>query len=495
MFAAPGQLGRGIGKAYSAVGSPVAATYSIQFDADSGNYATIASAPDMFTGTLITMWTKNPQPSGYPYTQPNKSPFTIFGSDWHIWAITGNMATATTDASHSGYNANITLWGGMGDKLGFILDTTPEAQSIDWVFNAWQFIFSGVTASDTLTMRQWVRFGFNSPFVYKEDSMTVAAIRTAISDPAWVPSGATLIEFGRDSVATGELFNMTRIKVYQQAAKPTEAELSAIMVQTAADTSAWTDIPCEWVSGAPDIADVSGNGRDLTEAGTLAQGLDSSGANWDGRPYIRQTTDVGTGVGSASFTATFPSNTVLGNHIILEGAAASIATPTLSDDQANSYTTRAISVFYSYYYDFPYVAYAEVTTAGATIVQIAGLDGPQAAKIRGYEWVGLSTTTTEDFNASETTPAEPLTITAGSTSIAGVICVSSIKAPTGLEDYCVYPAGWSIIQGTTAITGGAGGTGLQCRKRFSAAGTHSVTWPDQVGAHPMIGVLVGFRPA
>lgn len=35
--------------------------------------------------------------------------------------------------------------------------------------------------------------------------------------------------------------------------------------------------------------------------------------------------------------------------------------------------------------------------------------------------------------------------------------------------------------GTTAITGGAGGAGLQWRKRFSAAGTHSVHGPIKWG--------------
>lgn len=481
-------------KAFGNVPAPPAGSSLYFSDNDYAIYT--GTLPDIFGGVLLTAWTRNPQPAGYPYSQQNKTPFWINGTDWSIWCITGNMIGTMTQYQ-AGYNANITLWGAGGDELGFIAEGTPESQSLDWVFNAWQFQFTGTEVTDLVIVRQWVRLGWLSPFIIKETIFTVAEMRTRVDDPAWVPSAATQLIIGATAGGEGgsPQFSMTKVRIYEQSAAPTQAELTALMLLDAPDTSAWADLNSLWVAGAPSIVDQSGNSRNPTIVGAPAQGQNTDNTNVP-PIYLRQTTpqvitDSEDGDWTGSLALTFPIAPVVGNHIGVEYNVINATTAAVTDSQSNSYTAyEAASATY-----LSAFAIAEVATAASTVVTI-NQSGAVRYFGRAFEYVGIDQTTPVDWSATNLTPANPLTITAPSASTRDhSVGVSVAHAPAGLGgDYTyIMPYGWNGLMGTTIPAHNAG----QVRTQLGVATTESVVWPQQSvpATANLVGLMVGLRPA
>ncbi len=453
------------------------------------DYMSIASAPDIFTGVLLTAWTRNPTPGPYPYFQPNKYPFGLphAGGD-PLFCITGNMYAGVTDASHGTYNQNITY--SNGDMLGWVCEQTPEAQSLDWCWNAWQFIYSGTSASGELTFREWFRFGMCSPYVFKEVVMTVAQMRTALGNPAWAPTELTSLHIGDDGLGDVlDKFSMTRIKVYEYGGMPTQTELTEIARGNTPSgyPAPWLDVPCEWVGGAADITDVSGNARVLTVTGTLAEGANCDGVVDTTGPYIRQATPCVNISGANSATAVFASPAVAGNTISLE-CRTNGGMLVVSDDQANTYATTIASTSGG---RRALISVAPVATAPVTTITLSGISG-NSGTMMGFEWSGVDTANPVDWSVVNETAAEPLTITAGqASSVAGVVGICVVAPTSSYNDYVVQPAGWNAFNGTEIINANE----IFCRKRFGAPAIESCYVPDQVGTVTMVGAMVGLRPA
>ena len=226
--------------------------------------------PDVPKGvTMFSVWTKIPDPgSSYPWKRGNMNVYLLRGSNWYLWCLVGNSsAESPTDAR---YNANSMLFirpGDMwvGDYSYFESGgSQPDAPYRDWVWVAWQVIVE----SDAFTLRQWLKFGPNSPVIAAGDNvLTFAKVRSIMMNngwraedaEAWVPDDAVSFQVGADQ---GYL---TQARMQALSSEPTLEQLEEI-ARGGAVESAWGQYPFTWVDGGPYLQDISGHGRDLSIA-------------------------------------------------------------------------------------------------------------------------------------------------------------------------------------------------------------------------------------
>jgi hypothetical protein len=443
-----------------------------------------AAVPDITAGVLLTCWTKNPVHTAYPYSEPNKYPFTVKGTNWGIWCVTGNMF-ATNSPTDSYFNQNVTVLG-IGDYMGYITQVAAEDQYIGWVFSAWQFIVDGTNG---IVMRQWVKFGVGSPFVYNEVTITVASYQSLTSQPTWTPGALSSIGIGGD-VQTGDanVFSMTHMKVFSRSTKPTEAEINAIALQTSVDTSAWGDYLMEWVSGAADISDRSGNSRNLSVGlGTVSSGLDDTILVPAGYAVRQSPIKVFYGGTSAgTLAASFEVLPVSGNLIVVEGGSSTDnGSIIISDNKGNNFTVIVSNPAGG---DHPFIAYLVVpaTYTGTYTITATGLG--VSAGMRIFEWQGNAAAPL-DWAATPADLATSLTIPApNADTYAGTLIISSIETPGGFGGQPIYPAGWYCSGDDN------GGNGTAARKITYAVATESIPWAVQVTSPTFAGTMVGFRP-
>lgn len=229
--------------------------YSLRSDAPAG-------------GTLFSVWTRILDPgNSYPWSRGNMDVYVLRGSNWHFRCLVGNSSAQS--ASDARYNANSMLFsdpdgGWLGDFSYFESSGgNPEAPYRGWVWAAWQI----VVGNDAFIVRQWLKFGEGAPVQAAGSSeITFASARATMVvngvDPgvaaAWTPSDATGFQVGSD---WGFL---NRAHMIGRASQPSLDELEAIASHTHPNTAAWADYPFAWTNGAPDLTDVSGNGRDLS---------------------------------------------------------------------------------------------------------------------------------------------------------------------------------------------------------------------------------------
>jgi len=234
-------------------------------------------------GTLFAIWTKVPDPGHYPWSRGNMDVYYVIGTNWYLRCLVGNSgANSSTDAR---YNANTMMFGNKGilnnDGGTWLADYSyyesgwghAEAPYRDWVWVAWQTIVN----SDSFTIRQWLKFGVNGAvFAAGESSPTFAQLRgllvqngwTQVMANAWKPSEVASFQVGGDNGYLSHARMMARSSV------PTLAELETMARNSTGDATAWADYKLEWVNGAANLLDRSGNGRNMSIApgGALHEG-------------------------------------------------------------------------------------------------------------------------------------------------------------------------------------------------------------------------------
>jgi len=443
-----------------------------------------AAVPDITAGVLLTCWTKNPIQSGYPYSQPSKIPFAVKGTNWGIWCTTGNM-TGTNSATDSYFGQNVTVLG-IGDYTIYVSQVAAEAQYIDWVFSAWQII---VDSTNGIVMRQWIKFGVGSPFVYSEDAITVASYRTLTNQPAWTPGALSSIGIGGDvQTLDANTFSMTHMKVFSRSTKPTETEINAIALQTAVDTSAWGDYLMEWVSGAADISDRSGNSRNLSVGlGAVSSGLDDTTLFPAGYVVRQSPIKVFYDATSAgTLASSFEVLPLSGALVIVEGGSSTDnGSIIVSDNKGNNFTVIVSNPAGGAH---PFIAYLVVpaTYTGTYTITATGLGA--SAGMRIFEWQGNAAAPL-DWAATPDGISTSLTIPAPSAdTYAGTLIISSMVAPSGFTGQPIYPAAW-YCNGSDN-----GGSGTSARKITYTVATESIPWAAQTSNPTITGTMVGFRP-
>jgi hypothetical protein len=246
-----------------------------------GDYAGRAEAPA--GGTLFSIWTKvaDPAPTSFPWVRGNMDIYVLYGANWHIRCLTGNMsANSPTDAR---YAANTMLFAGpAGDEEYWVEDYgyyesglgNPLAPYRDWVWAAWWI----VVGDDDFTVRQWLKVGVDGPIIDDRENsrhVTFAEARDILVNQrgmsraeadAWVPGDATGFNIGYKQGF------VTHARMAAQSTAPTHAELDAIALHNVPDASAWADYAFVWTDDGPYLRDQSGHGRHLEVHGTLYPG-------------------------------------------------------------------------------------------------------------------------------------------------------------------------------------------------------------------------------
>ena len=200
-----------------------------------------------------------------------------------VQCVTDN--TNVTSASAATFNANSMIFGTAGASVdiyandySLLLDTAPtEAVAQGWNFVAWHIYVNG--ASD-IVISQKVLYDGQSTFQTTSSTVTIASLRTLLNTNsatsnfnAWTPGAVSRFILASDTNSTAGPFNLTRCRVDQISAMPSDATLLTISANGLADTTVWADYSHEWISGAADLTDRSGHGRNLTLNGTLYQGV------------------------------------------------------------------------------------------------------------------------------------------------------------------------------------------------------------------------------
>ena len=472
----------------------------LRFLTAANDFATVSTAPDATVGILVSGFSKITRaPGGYPYTTvTNTFLCSVLGTNWRVDGVTGNLVAGVNSATDAPFNANTQLFGNatyVNDYTFYLQTGMAEDQSLGWVWNCWQIIING---TNDIILRQWLKFGNAGNFIFNESIVTVASVRTAIADAAWTPGAATGLEMGNGGAIT---FDATRLRVEQFGTLPSDVKLSSIYYNDTADTSAWADYACEWVSGAAVLTDRSGHGRNMvTNGGAFASGATTLDTNQILR--LRQSPAVKLGnldlvpslatLGSA-LSVSFSSLPTAGTLLILEGmAVASAGTLAVSDNQSGSWTIVQNAPASG---SKAFVAYCIApSSSGTYTVTAAGL-GTNAAQIQLSEWTGNSASQ-PDWSVNPNTNSAGFTITSGSAdSIAGVLISGSTVIGTSFNN--AFPPGTSSAVGNNLPTAGQAYdpySGHIVRKLATSIATESLIWPAP-SAGNIAGVMVGFKPA
>jgi hypothetical protein len=263
---------------------------SVRVQTTTDDWLHIESAPT--GGALITMWGRVPAyTGGYPHQRGNATLLEAQGDDV---AILGLICNGGADAANVGvqrYNNNVMVgsrtprdgWAGdycMIDKYDLRI---PEENMLGgWNFYAVQYILQG----SAVLIRQWSKAGRGAEILHVESNPTFAELRAFLVSQGWTSGDAAMFTpddlvriilgaYPGDS-ANFVYYDMTQIRVYARSTDPTLAEIDAISLAYAPDTTAWADWKLEWTGGAAVLTDRSGNGRTLllNGSGTLYQGAD-----------------------------------------------------------------------------------------------------------------------------------------------------------------------------------------------------------------------------
>jgi hypothetical protein len=236
-------------------------------------------------GILVSLWAKMPTPvTSHPTTLGNTEVLRINFSNWYMRCIGFNFNTI--DSSTGTFNANSMLFfdgtavsEGASSYVGdttYLAETVPWSRENGWVFFAWQFVCD---ASGNLTLNQWVRYAGQSVQGPYTTSYTLSAMRADVqANSGWTSAHANAftpsqtISEVQVNGGDGSDAYIIHARVEQATTTATNAHILDISNLTEADSTAWADWSLEW-SGSANLADRSGNGRNLTGAGgTLSQG-------------------------------------------------------------------------------------------------------------------------------------------------------------------------------------------------------------------------------
>ncbi len=236
-------------------------------------------------GVLVSLWAKMPTPvTVHPTTLGNTEVLRVNFGNWYMRCISFNFGT--TSATLGNMNTNSMLFAD-GTAVGegansWVNDTTYLVESVPWtyengwVFLAWHFTCDG---SGNLGLRQWVRYAGQALQGPYTTTYTLAGLRTdLVNNAGWTLAHANAFTPSQTVSAIringddGNDAYIIHARVEDTASTPTDAHVLAVSNLTAADPTAWADWSLEW-SGSANLADRSGNGRNLTGAGgTLSQG-------------------------------------------------------------------------------------------------------------------------------------------------------------------------------------------------------------------------------
>lgn len=231
-------------------------------------------------GTLFSVWTKIPDDLPSNTSSPvqlrgDMMVYVLNGDGWYIEALVGNIDQFPGYGTDEGYiyNANTMLWiNGIYDNDYSYYVTLPADQMSrskvsDWVWVAWQVV---VNADNSMTIRQWLKFGI--------DGAVFAAGESTVSHAGWTPSDAKTFQVGFDNTYsyTGAVPNsyLCHARMEALGVAPSLDKLNTIACLDAPDPTAWGDWELNWKDNAPNLSDRSGNGHPLSiqAGGALYQG-------------------------------------------------------------------------------------------------------------------------------------------------------------------------------------------------------------------------------
>lgn len=429
--------------------------------------------PDAATGVLVSAWVKIADwTTSPPYDRHNDYTFWIDATNWQVVCINGNLfGTSSTDNAvynaNSGFRADAT---GFGDTTAYIQQFMPEVQNLDYVWVCWQVI---APPNSDVTLRQWLRFGLEMPLIFREEIMTLAAIRAATGNGTWSAGALTQITIGDNHDGDAGVYqDIMRVRWEQYGSLPSDAKLSAIAALDAADATAWGDYLLDFSNRT---ADRSGNGRTLTESGTITEG--GAFNNIANDPYVVQAKDKTSG-STSSLAETFSATPSVGNTVLIRGTARSAGTITASDNQGNTYTVYANAPASGHK---SFVIVAPITTASGTFtVTVSGL-GTTSTQ---YQLEELQGAYNVDWSSLPATQSAGLTVNAPSANTSEAI-VFGVCCPVTAGVTVYNPGG-----GYKSITGQDGDNGILLAKLSAAGVTESITYPaPDVGN--ISGILVG----
>lgn len=239
-------------------------------------------------GVLFSVWTKVPDViSSYPYTRGNMEAYNLYGSNWTIRCVCGNIVA--NSAIDCGYNANsmMTADGGAfgqpnGTYLGdfsYLQDTGLAVSKVTgWVWVAWQVV---IGVSD-VTIRQWVKYAGSALQGPYSSTTSFTQLRTWAEQNGWTPgtgvnwtpSAPTRFSIGTVNDNCNGYYTKARMEL--NSSLPSNSYLESLAILTSPDTSAWGDWPLNWDTDLSSaiLTDRSGNSRTLTlqPGGVLYQG-------------------------------------------------------------------------------------------------------------------------------------------------------------------------------------------------------------------------------
>ena len=233
------------------------------------DYGFLTSAPS--GGSLISMWTRIPDPGAAPWSRGNMDVHTLFGADWYFRCLVGNSNSAgALNANSMLFARSDNTW--IGDYSYYSDNGWTEDQVKGWIWAAWQVIIG----ASSIIIRQWLKVGESgSVFAAGESEITFTDARAVLvangwsqaAADAWIPGQPNRFHIGGDNGY------ICHARVQAISTTPTLSALDAISNLNSADSTAWGDYRFGWVDGAADLSDRSGNNRNLSTGGTLYQGL------------------------------------------------------------------------------------------------------------------------------------------------------------------------------------------------------------------------------
>lgn len=247
------------------------------------DYVTAPSVPS--NNILMSCWHKVTGKVGdFPrdyITNGDHNYFNLRSSSSQFQFLGGNLRNST-DPNLWGINENSSLWmdPAAGSNYMYAGDFTylqtdevnAESVALGWTWSCWQLI----NGASTVTIRQWTLIPPYNNLAYFEDIKTFADIRTAgfnmngVDMSAWVPGVMDNLTLGD----AGQSVSMAYARVHANVTtKPSDGYLIGLAKNFNADTTAYADWSLLWNTGAPVLADRSGNNRHLYTYGTVLQGV------------------------------------------------------------------------------------------------------------------------------------------------------------------------------------------------------------------------------
>jgi len=191
-----------------------------------------------------------------------------------------------------------------------------------------------------------------------------------------------------------------------------------------------------------------------------------------------------------SISATFSSNPVVGNLIVVTGGGGSQPTTySVIDNKSNSYTVRQSSNAQGY---SVYIAWAYVVNTGAGFQVTVTEAGQKDTSINIAEFSGGLTSGIEDVFTIGTQTSNAPFVVAGTTTAAADLVVSAFGGQQSLA-LTVPPTGYATLAAINGVShSGFARTVASAWKEVGAAGVQSLTWPDY-DASSQVALLIAFK--